>query len=182
MSNITTGRQLRAARILAGLTQKQLAQAVGVHERAARYWELKEDKAPTSTPSSLIKIEAVLRDHGVIVFATPTAGVRLATYFAAQRVIIRDQNWQGDCMKTSFPSNGSVGFAKRFRLFGDQKWSDRWRATRAAARTLSRVVDPSICCVGTSSTISDRRGCFHGHGPRMASRWPRSTSKPNDIL
>jgi len=48
MSNIVTGRQLRAARILAGLTQKQLAQAVGVHERAARYWELKETKAPTS--------------------------------------------------------------------------------------------------------------------------------------
>ena len=45
MSNIITGRQLRAARILAGLTQKQLAKAVGVHERAARYWELKEDKA-----------------------------------------------------------------------------------------------------------------------------------------
>ena len=44
MSNIITGRQLRAARILAGLTQKQLAQAVGVHERAARYWELKETK------------------------------------------------------------------------------------------------------------------------------------------
>jgi transcriptional regulator with XRE-family HTH domain len=42
MPNIVTGRQLRAARILAGLTQKQLAQAVGVHERAARYWELKE--------------------------------------------------------------------------------------------------------------------------------------------
>jgi hypothetical protein len=28
-----------------------------------------------------------LRDHGVIVFATPTAGVRLATDVAAQRVI-----------------------------------------------------------------------------------------------
>ena len=67
------------------------AQAVGVHERAARYWELKEDKAPTSTPSSLEKIEAVLRDHGVIVFAIPTAGVRLATDVAAQWVI-RDQN------------------------------------------------------------------------------------------
>ena len=79
MSNIVTGRQLRAARILAGLTQKQLAQAVGVHERAARYWELKETKAPTSTPSSLEKIEAVLRKHGVIVFATATAGARLAT-------------------------------------------------------------------------------------------------------
>jgi hypothetical protein len=69
-----------------------IGSSVGVHERAARYWELKEDKAPTSTLSSLIKIEAVLRDHGVIVFATPTAGVRLATDFAAQRVIIRDQN------------------------------------------------------------------------------------------
>jgi transcriptional regulator with XRE-family HTH domain len=90
MSNIVTGRQLRAARILAGLTQKQLAQAVGVHERAARYWELKEHKAPTSTPGSLRKIEAVLRHHGVIVFATPTAGVRLATDVAAQREI-RDQ-------------------------------------------------------------------------------------------
>jgi transcriptional regulator with XRE-family HTH domain len=76
MSNIINGRQLRAARILAGLTQKQFAAAVGVHERAARYWEQKESKAPTSTPSSLEKIETVLRDHGVIAFATPTAGVR----------------------------------------------------------------------------------------------------------
>jgi transcriptional regulator with XRE-family HTH domain len=78
MSNIVTGRQLRAARILAGLTQKQLAQAVGVHERAARYWESKNDKAPTSTSSLLVRTEAVLRDHGVIVFATPTAGARLS--------------------------------------------------------------------------------------------------------
>jgi transcriptional regulator with XRE-family HTH domain len=76
MPNIVTGRQLRAARILAGLTQKQLAEAVGVHERAARYWELKENRPPTSTTSCLAKIEEVLRDHGVIVFATPTAGVR----------------------------------------------------------------------------------------------------------
>ena len=78
MTNIMTGRQLRAARILAGLTQRQLAQAVGVHERAARYWELKESRPPTSTPSSLEKIEAVLLAHGVIVFASPTPGARLA--------------------------------------------------------------------------------------------------------
>ena len=87
MSNLVAGRQLRAARILAGLTQKQLAQAVGVHERAARYWELKENKPPTSTSSVLEKIEAVLRDHDVIVFATLTAGVRLASDVAAHRVI-----------------------------------------------------------------------------------------------
>jgi transcriptional regulator with XRE-family HTH domain len=57
MLNIVTGRQLRAARILAGLTQKELAEAVGVHERAARYWELKEDEAPTSTVDLLAKTE-----------------------------------------------------------------------------------------------------------------------------
>jgi transcriptional regulator with XRE-family HTH domain len=79
MSNIVTGRQLRAARILAGLTQKQFAQAVGVHERAARYWELKNNNAPTSTLSMLERIEAVLLSHGVIVFARPTPGMRRAT-------------------------------------------------------------------------------------------------------
>jgi transcriptional regulator with XRE-family HTH domain len=77
-SNIMSGRQLRAARILAGLTQKQLAQAVGVHERAARYWESKEDKAPTSTLFHLEKIEAALRSRGVIVFAEPTPGARFS--------------------------------------------------------------------------------------------------------
>jgi transcriptional regulator with XRE-family HTH domain len=87
MSNIVSGRQLRAARILAGLTQKELARAVGVHERAARYWELKEDKAPISTHSHLDKIEAVLLDCGVIVFAQPIPGMRLASGVAGERQI-----------------------------------------------------------------------------------------------
>jgi transcriptional regulator with XRE-family HTH domain len=87
MSNIVTGRQLRAARIFSGLTQQKLAKAVGVHERAVRYWELKENKAPTSTLSLLEKTEAVLRDHGVIVFVTPTAGARLATPTTGERAI-----------------------------------------------------------------------------------------------
>jgi transcriptional regulator with XRE-family HTH domain len=85
MSNIVTGRQLRAARILAGLTQKELALAVGVHERAVRYWELKEDQTPTSTTEMVERIEAVLRESGVVVFAQPTPGVRLAV--VAQRQI-----------------------------------------------------------------------------------------------
>jgi len=77
MSNIITGRQLRAARVLAGLTQKQLAQAVGVHERAARYWELKKNRMPISAPQSLERVEAVLHSYGVVVFASPTPGARL---------------------------------------------------------------------------------------------------------
>jgi len=78
MANLRTGRQLRAARVLAGLSQKQFAKEVGVHERTGRYWELKEDKAPTSTQSLLWQIEWVLLNHGVIVFAEPTAGARMA--------------------------------------------------------------------------------------------------------
>jgi DNA-binding XRE family transcriptional regulator len=85
MSNIVTGRQLRAARILAGLTQKQLAQGVGVHERAVRYWEAKENRMPTTVPSSLAAVEAVLSHHGVVVFAIPTAGMRVARDAADER-------------------------------------------------------------------------------------------------
>jgi DNA-binding XRE family transcriptional regulator len=77
--NLVTGRQLRAARVLAGITQRQLAQAVGVHERAVRYWELKDNESPTATAGTPELIEAVLRNHGVIVFSSPTPGARLAS-------------------------------------------------------------------------------------------------------
>jgi len=35
--NLVTGRQLRAARILAGMTQKDLAATLDVNERAVRF-------------------------------------------------------------------------------------------------------------------------------------------------
>ena len=67
-------------------------------ERAARYWESKQHKAPTSTSSSLEKIEEVLREHGVIV-ATPTAGARLAPNVASQRAILDDVlHWGADAV------------------------------------------------------------------------------------
>jgi hypothetical protein len=50
-TNIVSGRQLRAARVLAGLTRAQLAQQAGFHERACRYWEARGDDPPTTTPS-----------------------------------------------------------------------------------------------------------------------------------
>jgi transcriptional regulator with XRE-family HTH domain len=54
-NNIMSGRQLRAARILAGLTQREFSKAVGVNEPAVRYWELKENKLPTAVPDCLEK-------------------------------------------------------------------------------------------------------------------------------
>lgn len=75
--NLITGRQLRAARVLAGMTQKSLGAAVGVDERAVRYWERKHDRRPTSAPNDA-RIEQALLKRGVILFADPTPGARVA--------------------------------------------------------------------------------------------------------
>jgi DNA-binding transcriptional regulator YiaG len=79
--NLVSGRQLRAARVLAGLTQAQLAEQLGCHERACRYWEAKGDDRPTSTTSILQKIEAALLANSVVVFCEPSPGARLSQRF-----------------------------------------------------------------------------------------------------
>ncbi len=37
-ANLSTGRELRAARVLAGLTQRTLVAALGVDERQVGFW------------------------------------------------------------------------------------------------------------------------------------------------
>src|SRR5262245_59410421 len=76
MSNIVSGRQIRAARMLAGLTQADLARETGCHPRSVQYWEGKDTDAPTNVASTLDSIEQALNRHGVIPFSTPTPGVR----------------------------------------------------------------------------------------------------------
>jgi len=75
--NIVTGRQLRAARVLAGLTQKSLGAALGVDQRAIRFWERHHDCRPTNSRNAF-RVEQCLLNHGVILFAEPTPGARLA--------------------------------------------------------------------------------------------------------
>jgi len=73
MSNIVSGRQIRAARMLAGLTQADLARAAGCHPRSVRYWENKGNNPPTNVAATLDSIEQALNRHGVIPFSIPTA-------------------------------------------------------------------------------------------------------------
>src|SRR5262245_8523191 len=61
----------RAARMLAGLTQADLARAAGCHPRSVRYWENKGSNPPTNVASTLDSIEQALNRHSVIPFSTP---------------------------------------------------------------------------------------------------------------
>jgi DNA-binding XRE family transcriptional regulator len=76
VSNLVTGRQLRAARVLAGLTQRTLGAALGVDERQIRFWERRHHSKLSGTRHHA-SIERALLDHGVILFAEPTPGARL---------------------------------------------------------------------------------------------------------
>jgi transcriptional regulator with XRE-family HTH domain len=75
-NNLVTGRQLRAARVLAGLTQRTLGAALGVDERQVRFWERRHHSKPSGARHHA-RIERALLDHGVILFAEPTPGARL---------------------------------------------------------------------------------------------------------
>jgi transcriptional regulator with XRE-family HTH domain len=76
MANLMSGRQLRAARALAGPSQKDLANLVGASERAVRAWESRKDHRPISAPNDS-RVEKALLGIGVEVFSSPSPGVRL---------------------------------------------------------------------------------------------------------
>ena len=75
--HLLTGDQLRAARAMAGMTQKDLASALGINERKLRFWERRRNCRPTSDRNSIC-IQEAFAERGVILFAEPTVGVRLA--------------------------------------------------------------------------------------------------------
>lgn len=76
-TNIVDGQHLKAARTLAGLKQSELADLIGVHVKPVVYWERQKGRVPTSTPSTMERIEAALVSAGVAVLAYPTVTVSL---------------------------------------------------------------------------------------------------------
>lgn len=75
--NLLTGRQLRAARVLAGLTQKTLGAALGVDQRMIRFMERRHHTKPTRAKYHR-RIEQVLLEHGVRLVSDPAPGAMLA--------------------------------------------------------------------------------------------------------
>ncbi len=56
------GRTLKAARVLAGLTQRQLAAAARLHPNAVKYWERRPDRIAGQAVSRMIE---ALERYGV---------------------------------------------------------------------------------------------------------------------
>ena len=71
------GRHLRAARILAGLTQQQLADAADLHVNSLRYWEA-DDRSSEPWGVAIDRLVAVLRQHGVEVAAAFSGDQQIA--------------------------------------------------------------------------------------------------------
>jgi len=71
--DLVSCRQLKAARALAGLTQRGLGQLIGVDERQIRFWER---RIPTSVKKRAAIITA-LEARGVMFLSNPSIGVFL---------------------------------------------------------------------------------------------------------
>jgi len=73
--SLVSGAQLRAARAMAGMTQRDLAAALGIDERKVRFWERRKDKAPTNAANCL-RVQRVVAERGVILVGEPVAVVQ----------------------------------------------------------------------------------------------------------
>ena len=71
---LVSGEQLKAARILAGLSQEQLAAETGRSLRAITGWESTTGAVPSASLKSSERIEAALRRYGVALYVTPAGG------------------------------------------------------------------------------------------------------------
>ena len=69
---LVSERQLKAARALAGLTQKDLGSLMGVDERQIRFWERRIPKNPKKRQL----LERTLEKAGVQCFAKPHIGIQ----------------------------------------------------------------------------------------------------------
>jgi transcriptional regulator with XRE-family HTH domain len=74
MAGLIRGKQLKAARALASITQEELAEASGLHVNSVRYLE-RQDRITCAFSTE--RVETALNALGVMFFTTPTPGVRV---------------------------------------------------------------------------------------------------------
>ena len=77
MGEDQTGKQLAAARVLARITQQELAERAGLHVNSIRYLE-RQPRITTGYSSECVAV--ALMHAGVVFFTLPTCGVRLCEW------------------------------------------------------------------------------------------------------
>lgn len=76
---LTTGNQLKAARALAGLEQKDVAARAGVHVNTIRSMEAAGGEPIAGRAQNVHAVQRALEDHGIEFLNHGQPGVRLAT-------------------------------------------------------------------------------------------------------
>ncbi len=76
---LVSGRQLRAARVLALLSQEELGRAAGISGRSIRTFERVEAGRIPCAAATLVRLVAALSGRGVEVFSMPAPGARLSS-------------------------------------------------------------------------------------------------------
>jgi transcriptional regulator with XRE-family HTH domain len=128
-ANLVTGRQLRAARAFAGLTQQDLGGELGVNERVVRFWERKHDRPPTST-HNLRRIEEALQRRGVTCFTFASRrAYRLA--YRSQRETTYDR-----ALRRAFKLRAELGADGGI---GDSVEKPKWMRWRTYDRKLEEI-------------------------------------------
>lgn len=80
--HVASGRHLAAARILAGLTQAQVAKASGLHRNAVSYWER---RSAIGRSHAVTQIERALEENGVKLARIPAVTITLCPVKALLR-------------------------------------------------------------------------------------------------
>ena len=73
---LVSGTQLRAARAMAGMTQRALAASLGIDERKVRFWERRRNSLPTNSVNS-IRVQKVFAERRVVLIGEPVGVIQL---------------------------------------------------------------------------------------------------------
>jgi hypothetical protein len=98
---ITTGRQIKAARALIGMDQPTLGKAAGLHRNAVGYWEGK-NTIPRREPVGVRRIREALTAAGVTIYSAPAPGVALVQA-VSQRPCVKPSSVAPSVHDAQFP-------------------------------------------------------------------------------
>ena len=154
-NNLITGRQLRAARVLAGLTQRSLGAALGVDERQVRFWERRHHSKPSGARHHMLLV--------AITFATEalTSGpVSSASRHASRREAFAESSRRNaevlQAMSMSERMADAWALMNADQLQSQQRASDVAGALGALSKVLRMMLQSAVLGLGAYLVIQQQ--------------------------